>query len=147
MRHGVEFTCGGIGIMHPVFGFGQGRLGGAGGFEVVKLGKAYGKLAGIEGAVVSIFPNNGKGFAPVTLARKKPVAEFVLDSGSTERAFFEPCGDFAFGICGGKSGEGAGVNGDAFACKAGGGRGLWNGVDNGRDACSPWDYSSWGEFF
>ena len=42
LRHGVEFARGGGGIFHPIFGFGEGRLGCAGGFEIFQFGQADG---------------------------------------------------------------------------------------------------------
>src|SRR5438128_5357813 len=44
--------------------------------------------------MLSVLPNNRERFAPITLTRKQPVAEFVIDRAFAEAAFFQPCRDF-----------------------------------------------------
>src|ERR1051326_6202171 len=42
-----------------------------------------------------LLPNDGEGFAPITLARKEPVAQFVIDRALTETAFLQPRRNFS----------------------------------------------------
>jgi len=44
--------------------------------------------------VLSVFPNNRERFAPITLTRKQPVAQFVIDRAFTETVLFKPRCDF-----------------------------------------------------
>ena len=115
MRHGVEFARGGGGVADPVGGFRERRLGCAGGFEIGEVGRDDGEFAGVERAVLSIFPDDGEGLAPVALAREKPVAEFEVDRLFAETLGFEAADDLGFRRGGGKSVERAAVDGVAFA--------------------------------
>ena len=68
--------------------------------------------------MASVFPDHGEGFAPIALPREEPVAQFALHGGAAGPVFFEPVGDFAFGLGGGESVEEAGVDRGALAGEA-----------------------------
>ena len=69
--------------------------------------------------MASVFPDNGKRFAPVALAGEEPVAEFVINRAAAQGVFFQP-GDHLFLRFGcGQSVEKTGVHREAFAGEAG----------------------------
>ena len=65
-------------------------------------------------------PNNGKRLAPIALARKKPVAEFVIDCLLAKLFFFEPGGDFRFGFRRWQTGDETRIDAGTVANKADG---------------------------
>ena len=53
--------------------------------------------------MVSVFPDDRKRLAPITLTGEKPVAEFELNAAFTEAFGLEPVDHFGFGLKGGQS--------------------------------------------
>ena len=70
----------------------------------------------ISGGVA--FPNNRERFAPVTLAAKEPIAEFVIDGLFAEAFGFEPGGDYLLGFLGGEAVEKTAIDRGSVVDKA-----------------------------
>ena len=63
----------------------------------------------------AILPDDRKRFAPVTLARKKPVAQFVIDRALALTPFLQPRRDFLFRFRRRQAIDERRIDGDAFA--------------------------------
>ena len=102
MGHGVGFAGGTVRAIHPVGGLAEQGLGGAAGFVVVERRCEQGEFAVGNSVVMAVFPHNRKRFAPVTLAREQPVAEFVLDAALAFCVGLQPVDHLRLGFRGGE---------------------------------------------
>src|SRR4030088_1605891 len=80
--------------MNPIFRFRERRFPGAGRLVILQWRRHHRQLGFIKSAMFSIFPNNWERLAPITLPRKKPVAQFVTNTRSAVTALLQPRDDF-----------------------------------------------------
>src|SRR5205814_1987339 len=66
-------------VFHPLLCFGEWWFWSAGRFEILHLGESEGQLVFVDVVRVSLLVHDDrKRLAPITLARKEPVAQLVL---------------------------------------------------------------------
>ncbi len=104
---------------------------------VVQRWREQRQLAFGNGLVLSVFPDNRKWLAPVTLAGEQPVAQLVLDASLAFGIGFQPVDHLGLGFSGRKAVEEAGVDGDSMV-----GEGFLQGGGHRRLACSSFHIDS-----
>src|SRR5579884_273331 len=117
LRHGVGFAYRFIGVTNPFPGFRQRRFTCAGRLVILQRRRDYGQLALLQRAMFSVFPNDGERLAPVTLTRKEPVAQLVIDRAFAEAALLEPGNHLRARFSAGQAIDDGRIDGDAIADK------------------------------
>ena len=96
LRHGVCLAQRFVGITNPIFRFRQWRFAGSGWLIIFQRRWNDRQFIFAERLVLSVLPNNGQRLAPITLPRKQPVAQLVIDRTFSGAVLLKPFGDFLF---------------------------------------------------
>src|SRR5438477_5966126 len=79
LRHGVGLARRFVGVANPIFCFCERRFPRTGRLVIIERRWHDWQLVFIQCPMFSAFPNNRERFAPITLTREEPIAQFVID--------------------------------------------------------------------
>ena len=96
LRHRVRLAQRLLGITNPIFRFRERRFAGAARLVIIQRRWHDWQFIFIHRPMFPLFPNNRKRLAPITLPRKKPVAQLVIHLAPAMPIFFQPIDDFLF---------------------------------------------------